>query len=230
MSLVGRIRSFGIKLSYMRLIPLCANWKSKISRQGPLARVHLGIYPFQETSRYLHHPKSSLLSWLVAYKYNHRPVFGRSPRSHYIKMSGCTLQFTKNSSTRTTLIDEATGHVKYKVETPIKASHVVTRIRKFENHAYSSPFNLDDDDDYDHHDDLADEKMEDQFSDEMGREEISLHMPEVSDEMARIYWKLVAADEIVFRGKVHIRSEVLPKCGKMKGWVGPRHASGGESD
>jgi hypothetical protein len=140
------------------------------------------------------------------------------PPHHHIKMSGCTFQFTRSSSIRTTLIDEATGHAKYKMETPIKASHVVTRIRKFENPA-NPPLNLDEDDDSDPNDDISDEEMEDKFSDGTSGDEIHPEMPEISDEMARIYWKLIAPDEIVFRGKVHIRSEFLPKCGKMKGWV-----------
>jgi hypothetical protein len=135
-------------------------------------------------------------------------------------MSGCTFQFTRSSSIRTTLIDETTGHVKYKMETPIKASHVVTRIRKFEDNAYP-PSSLDEDDDSDPNGDLTDEEMEEKFSDDMDGDKMRLEMPEISDEMATIYWKLVAPDEIVFRGKAHIRSDFLPKCGKMKGWVGP---------
>jgi hypothetical protein len=77
-------------------------------------------------------------------------------------MSDRTFQFTRSSSIRTTLIDEATGHAKYKMETPIKASHVVTRIRKFENPA-NPPLNLDEDDDSDPNDDISDEEYQRNF-------------------------------------------------------------------
>ena len=134
------------------------------------------------------------------------------------KMSGCTLIFTKSSPVRTTLVDEATGHVKYKVETPIKVAHVVTRIRKFEPHA-QPPHHLDEDTGSDSGDDLTlcgavEGKL---GSDEVKEDEIDLEMPQTSDEMARIYWKLIAPDKLIFQGKEHIRSECLPKCGKMKG-------------
>ena len=130
-------------------------------------------------------------------------------------MSGCTLRFTRSSPVRTTLIDEATGHVKYKVETPIKVSHVVTRIRKFGSHA-QPPLHLEEDTESGSDDDVtlcgnAEGKLP---SDEVeGGEDF----PESSDEMARIYWKLLAPDKLIFHGKEHIRSEFLPKCGKMKG-------------
>jgi hypothetical protein len=131
-------------------------------------------------------------------------------------MSGCTLRFTKSSPFRTTIIDEATGHVKYKTETPlIKISNVVTRIRKFESDA-QPPLHLEEDTESDSNDNgtLCGNTEGKLLSDEVeGNEEI----PESSDEMARIYWKLIAADKLVFKGQEHIRSEFLPKCGKMKG-------------
>ena len=134
------------------------------------------------------------------------------------KMSGCTLQFSKSCPFRTTLIDEATGHVKYKIETPIKVAHVVTRIRKFEPH--TQPLHSSDEENGSDSDDDATlyGMIEDKsHPEEVEGEEINLDFPETSDEMARIYWKIFAPDKIVFQGEEHIRSEFLPKCGKMKG-------------
>jgi hypothetical protein len=133
-------------------------------------------------------------------------------------MSGCTLRFSKSSPVRTTFIDEATGRVKYKIETPIKVSHVVTRIRKFELHAQPL-HNSDEESGSDSEDDATlCGTMEDKSRpDEVEGEEIKLDFLETSDEMTRIYWKLFAPDKIIFRGEEHIRSEFLPKCGKMKG-------------
>lgn len=150
--------------------------------------------------------------------YDHYFVLGDS--SHHTKMSGCTLRFTKSSPVRATLIDEATGHVKYKIETPIKVSHVVTRIRKFESHTQPSP-HTGEDTGSDSEDDMTlcggvGGKV---ASDEVEEGEVDLELPESSDEMGRIYWKLLAPDKIGFQGKEHIRSEFLPKCGKMSGYV-----------
>lgn len=140
------------------------------------------------------------------------------PHHFHIKMSGCTLRFSKSSPVRATLVDEATGHVKYKIETPIKVAHVVTRIRKFEPHTQHL-LHPDEDTGSDSDDDVTlcgatEDKM---HPDEVEGDETYLEMPETSDEMARIYWKLLAPDKLVFQGKEHIRSEFLPKCGKMNG-------------
>lgn len=132
-------------------------------------------------------------------------------------MSGCTLRFTRNSPVRTTLVDEATGHVMYKIETPtFKFAHVATQIRKVESHT-QPPLHLEEDTYTDSGDDTTDdEKMDDKFySDE--ESQVDLGLPEISDEMARIYWKLLAQDKIVFQGRIHGRSQFLPKCGKMGG-------------
>jgi len=41
-------------------------------------------------------------------------------------------------------------------------------------------------------------------------------LPETSDEMARIYWKL-GSDRIIFRGKITTQKEFLPSAGKLGG-------------
>lgn len=48
-------------------------------------------------------------------------------------------------------------------------------------------------------------------------EEPDADLPETSDEVARIYWKWFSSDVIIFRGRRSLRTEFLPKCGKMKG-------------
>ena len=112
----------------------------------------------------------------------------------YTEMSSCKLKFMRNSPLRTTLVDDVTGHVKYRIETPIRIARSVTRIRKSKS-STPSPIHFDED-----------------ANDE---EETIFH--EINDEIARIYWKWFSSDKIIFRGRITVRSEFLLKCGKLKG-------------
>jgi hypothetical protein len=137
-------------------------------------------------------------------------------------MSGCTFIFARNSPLRTTLVDEATGHAIYQVDTPIKLARSVTRIRKLDSH--TQPHHWDEDADSDSGDDITDKgkkkkskSKKDRRGEEGGGDETASDLPETSDEIARIYWKWFSPDRIVFRGQITTRSEFLPKAGKMKG-------------
>ena len=128
-------------------------------------------------------------------------------------MHGCTFSLARNSPLRTTLIDEATGHAVYEIDTPRKLStSYVTKIRKL-GPAALPPLYLDDGDS-DEDEDPADKKHAPAGVEE---DEQMVELPESSDEMARIYWKLFKSDRIVFRGKITPRSEFLPECGKLRG-------------
>ena len=137
-------------------------------------------------------------------------------------MSGCTLRFARNSPLRTTLVDEATGHAKYQIDTPRKIARSVTRIRKFGSH--TQPQHWDEESGSDSDDDITDkgkekkksESKKDKIEEEEG-DGTEPELAETSDEIARIYWKWFSSDRIVFRGRATTRSEFLPKCGKMKG-------------
>ena len=108
-------------------------------------------------------------------------------------MTGCTLRFAQNSPLRTSLVDEATGNVKYTIDTPTKFARSVTRIRKF------------------------DPKKSRRDGEEEGDEtETGVTSPE-SEEIARIYWKWFSPDRIIFRRRITNRSKLLPRAGKMKG-------------
>lgn len=134
-------------------------------------------------------------------------------------MSGCTLRFVKNSPLRTVLIDEATGHAKYKIETPMKLARSVTRIRKFESPP-QPPLHWGEDADSDPSDeDTTDGGKKKSIPDEEEHEMVSVEgeLHETSDEMARIYWKWFSSNRIIFRGRTTTREEFLPKCGKLKG-------------
>ena len=139
-------------------------------------------------------------------------------------MSGCTLQFTRNSPLRTTLVDEATSQVKYKIDTPIKVTGSVTQIRKLESDT-QAPHNWAEESESDSDDSITDKKGEKEKSksEKEGSEIMDLpelpELPGMSDEMAKIYWHWFSSDRIEFRGMVTTRNEFLPKCGKMKGWV-----------
>jgi hypothetical protein len=134
-------------------------------------------------------------------------------------MSGCTFQLARNSPLRTTLVDQATGLAKYQIDTPIRISGSVTRIRKLDSSTH--PFNLDDADSDSDDDSIAkgvEGKSEHKEGENDGKEhEAAVELPETSDEIARIYWRWFSSDKIVFHGKITTQGELLPKCGKMKG-------------
>ena len=139
---------------------------------------------------------------------------------HNTTMSGCTLKFTRNSPLRTILVDEATGDGKYRIDTPRTLVRGVTRIRKLDP-STQPPLHWDDSDS-DADDDSVGQGKEGESKSDKDRgdgEEAGAELPETSDEIARIYWKWFSSDRIVFRGKITDRSEFLPKCGKMKGYV-----------
>jgi len=138
-------------------------------------------------------------------------------------MSGCTLRFVRNSPIRTTLVDEATGHVKYKIDTPKKIARSVTRIKKF-HLPTQPPLHWDEDDNPDSGDDITDkgkkkEKPEEGRKDQEEEHETEAESSETSDEIARIYWNWFSPDRIIFQGRITDRAEFLPKAGKMKGRV-----------
>ena len=149
--------------------------------------------------------------------YEHHSDPGDYP--YHTTMSGCTLRFARDSPLRTTLVDEATGYAKYQIDTPIRLVRSVTRIRKFDSPT-QPPLHWDDDADSDSDDDITDKgkkKKSKKDDDDDDEGEIETELPETSDEIARIYWKWFSSDRIIFRGKIHLRAEFLPKCGKMKG-------------
>ncbi|KAF9781720.1 hypothetical protein BJ322DRAFT_240673 [Thelephora terrestris] len=131
-------------------------------------------------------------------------------------MSGCTLRFARNSPLRTTLVDEATGHAKYKLETPMRIARSVTRIRKFESPAQSPLHSSEEDDSDSGDDDIAGNGKEGKPN-PPEENETEGELQETSDEMARIYWKWFSSNRIIFRGRITTRDELLPKCGKLKG-------------
>jgi len=137
-------------------------------------------------------------------------------------MSGCTLRLARNSPLRTTLVEEATGHAKYQIDTPIKVAGSVTRIRKFESPTDPPP-NWDEDSDSDQGDDTTGKgkksKSKKDKKDKAGeaRDGAETELPETSDEIARIYWKWFSTDRITSRGRITTRAEFLPKTGKAKG-------------
>ena len=146
-------------------------------------------------------------------------------------MSGCTLRLARNSPLRTTLVEEATGHAKYQIDTPIKVAGSVTRIRKFESPTDAPP-NWDEDSDSDEGDTTDKGKKKQKAKSksskdkkdksEEAEEGAEAELPETSDEIARIYWKWFSTDRIVFRGRITTRTEFLPKTGKAHGLVNSR--------
>jgi len=141
---------------------------------------------------------------------------------HHTTMAGCILRFARSSPLRTTLVDEATGQAVYQIDTPIRLTGSVTRIRKLDSSTQPSNRWWEDDDDSDgssatdeekHH---VKPKKDVKNAEEEDEVELS-ELPETSDEVARIYWRWFSTDKIVFRGKITTRDVFLPKCGKLRG-------------
>lgn len=122
-------------------------------------------------------------------------------------MNGRTFTLSRNSPLRTTLIDAATGRAVYEVDTPRTFScSGATKIRKLDT-ASRTPFHSDD----------ADYNSDEDTVVGMEEDELEPEFPETSNEIARIHWKLISSDRIIFRGKITTQNEFLPECGKMKG-------------
>jgi len=157
--------------------------------------------------------------------YEYHSGLGGSP--HHTAMSGCTLQFARDSPLQTTLVDEATGYAKYQIDTPIKLIGSMTRIRKFDSPT-QHPLHWDDDDydDSDSGSDITDVKKgrsgstgSRSYKKRHEKEAPGQELAETSDvdEIARIHWRWFSSDRIIFRGRIRSRAEFLPKCGKMGG-------------
>jgi hypothetical protein len=140
-------------------------------------------------------------------------------------MSGCTLQLSRDSALRTVLVDQATGHAKYQIDTPMKIARSVTWIRKL--HPSTRPLHHRDEDtksgSSDDITDIGKRKKKAKSEKHEGRE---LH--ETGDEIARIHWSCFSPDRFVFRGTTTTRSEFLPKAGKMGGYAVSRRVSSWE--
>ena len=122
---------------------------------------------------------------------------------------------------QTTLIDEATGHAKYKIDASVKITRSVARIRKLDSPP-QSPF-------------LPLPAIPSSGSDpasssqwksdsEKGKKdkegsEAETELPEANDEIVRVYWKWFLPVRIIFRGRIFTRNKFLQTTGKMKGQV-----------
>ena len=150
-------------------------------------------------------------------------IYTRTTRSLFVPpshcdMSICNLRFTRNSALRTVLIDESTGNPLYQIDTPIRLVGSVTRIRRLDSSKPHPHLHRDDDSDSDDSSyDGKKRRSSDDGEDGKLEEESEQVLPETSDEVARIYWKWFSADVIILHGKRSLRTEFLPKCGKMKG-------------
>ena len=128
-------------------------------------------------------------------------------------MSGRTFLLARNSPIQTTLIDEATGQAVYEIDTPLKLSSYATKIRKLDPSNQPLSYLDSDDADCDHNEHITDMKSALEGTEE---DEPEVQLPETSDEVARIYWKLFS-DRIIFRGKITTQKEFLPTAGKLGG-------------
>ena len=140
------------------------------------------------------------------------------PTPYQTAMSGCTLELSRNSPLRTTLVDEMTGQARYKIDTPRKVARSVTRISKFDPPSAQPPLHPDEDADPDPGDDIASrgKKEGKKYRKETIRDGTETEFPEIGDEMARIYWKWFSPHRIVFRGRIITRNQFMPKARKMK--------------
>ena len=143
---------------------------------------------------------------------HHQLTFAEYP--HSATMGAYTLQFSRNSPLRTTLVNETTSHAEYQIDTSRRLFGSVTRIRKF-SLPPQSPLILNEKAHFDPSDDPTDQGKKN------GRgfawkNIVKADLPETDDEIARIRRTCFTPYKINFAGKSTIRRKFLPKCGKMK--------------
>jgi hypothetical protein len=126
-------------------------------------------------------------------------------------MGGCTLLLARNSPLRTTLVDEATGHAKYQVNTPLRIHGSVTTIKKFDLPP-QPPLIRDEKTSFGPGGDITDKGKKGKPK----RKDSGVQLPENGEEVAKVNWSCFSSDKITFGGNVTARSEFLPQCGKMK--------------
>ena len=137
--------------------------------------------------------------------------------------SGCTLLLSRNVPMRTVLVDQATGHAKYQIDTPIKFAQRATWIRKLDPSTHLL-HHRDGDTKSGFSDDITD--MGKRKKKSKSRKHEGVELRETGYEIGRIHWSYFSSDRFTFRGMTTSRREFLPKAGKMKGYVVSRRASG----
>ena len=132
--------------------------------------------------------------------------------------------FTRNSPSQTVLVNETTGQELYRIDTPLRFVGSVTRVFRCGSAVTSTP-NPEPRDGNEPHEgsnSLAGSGRGDRDEDDGGvagavdqapGEDSSL----VENEIARLYWNLLAPTRIVFEGKVRTRAELMPLQGGLKG-------------
>ena len=107
----------------------------------------------------------------------------------------------RNSPLQTTLVDEDTGNVKYKIETPMRISQSITWIRKFEL-CTQPPLHQDERVSSDSANIIMGEgKRKGRSNSKEEGNETKPELHETSEEIARIYWKWFLPDRFIFRGR-----------------------------
>lgn len=126
------------------------------------------------------------------------------------------LLFTRNSTSRTVLVDESTGRPLYKLETPRGVFRETTRIRKF---APTDDIDIErllasGCEDSEGSADIKEEKLEGD------PDEIEIESDKTggwidSNEVARIHWShlKLAPDRVVFRGQISDKRKLIEKSG-----------------
>ena len=132
--------------------------------------------------------------------------------------------FTRNSPSQTVLVNETTGQELYRIDTPLRFVGSVTRVFRCSPAATSTPNSVTRDASEPHEgsNSLAGSGRGDGDEGDGGvagavDEVPGEDLPLVENEIARLYWNLLAPTRIVFEGKVRTRAELMPLKGGLKG-------------
>jgi hypothetical protein len=128
------------------------------------------------------------------------------------------LYFTRNSPLRTTIVDEQTHRPLFRLETPQRVRRRTTTIRRLalteeSDRLLSSTKDLEDEDSDSDSSTLWSKKDESESEQEPELEADETDVSAPVDEVARIHWHLFRADQVVFKGQMLKRSEILPRSG-----------------
>jgi hypothetical protein len=132
--------------------------------------------------------------------------------------------FTRNSPSQTVLVNETTGQELYRIDTPLRFIGSVTRVFRCGSAAISTP-NPEPRDANELHKGSNSLAGSERGGGNEGSGGVAGTVdgapgedsPLVENEIARLYWNLLAPTRIVFEGKVRTRAELMPLKGGLKG-------------
>ena len=123
-------------------------------------------------------------------------------------MGVATFEFSGKCPLRTTIVDKATGHPKYRIDTPLKLTGRVTKIKKFDK-PFQPPLISGG------KTDLGDDPT-DKGKKGSKTKKAHANLPKDFEEITKVQWHWFSPDIVAFLGNETTRKRFLPRCGGFK--------------